>query len=276
MLNVLEVPVAADPRRMYMTVGIAGIAYPGGSLTGIKAHDVILLDQHTGQWSMHIDGSDVGLGSTWVIDALAALPDGSFVMSFTASVSIPGLVGGPEGLLVNRCDLVRFVPTSTGWDTAGTWEFWFDGSDVGLTTTGEDIDAIDVLADGSILISTKSAMTVPDFTKLAPQSILRFVPTSLGSVTAGTWEWHFDSRDVGLTLSTENVDAISVRPDGTLTLSTAGAFAVTGVEGTGGDAFDFAPDALGSFTSGWFSPWFDGSASGFGASEKLNSLAEAP
>jgi hypothetical protein len=276
LLNLQEIPVAAEPRRMFMTVGIAGIAFPGGSLTGIKPQDVILLDQATGQWSMHIDGSDVGLGSTWVIDALAALPDGSFVMSFTTNVSIPGLVGGPEALLVNRSDLVRFIPTSTGWNTAGIWEFWFDGSDVGLETTGEDIDAIDVLADGSILISTKAAMTVPGFTKIAPQSILRFVPASLGSVTAGTWHWHFDSRDVGLTLSTENVDAISARPDGTLTLSTTGAFLVTGAEGTGGDAFDFAPDVLGSITAGWFSPWFDGSASGFGASEKLNSLAEAP
>lgn len=276
MLNLHEIPMPQDPRRMYMTVGIAGIAYPGGSLTGIKPHDIILLDQNTGAWTMHVDGSDVGLGSTWVIDALEALPDGSFVVSFTTSVYVPGLVGGPNGTLVTRSDLVRFIPTSVGWDTAGTWEFWFDGSDVGLTTTAEDIDAVDVLADGSVLISTKGAMTVPGYTNIAPQSILRFSPASLGSVTVGTWSWYFDSRDVGLLATSENVDAISVRPDGSVTLSTSGAFAVTGVGGTGGDAFDFFPDALGSFTAGWFNLWFDASASGFGASQSLNSLAEAP
>ncbi len=275
-LNLHEVPVQQDPRRMYMTVGIAGIAFPGGSLTGIKPHDVILLDQATGQWTMHIDGSDVGLGATWVIDALEAMPDGSFIVSFTGNVYLPGLVGGPDGTLVNRCDLVRFVPTSTGWDTAGTWEFWFDGSDVGLATTGENIDAVDVMPDGSLLVSTQAAMTVPGFTNVAAQSILRFIPASLGAVTSGSWQWYLDSRDVALLATTENVDAISVRPNGSVTLSTTGAFLVTGLDGTGGDAFDFFPDALGAFTAGWFSMWFDGSASGFGASEKLNSLAEAP
>lgn len=276
MLNLHEIPVAQAPRRMYMTVGIAGIAFPGGSLTGLKPHDIIMLDQVTGQWSMAVDGSDVGLGSTWVIDALEALPDGSFVVSFTANVYLPGLVGGPDGTLVNRCDLVRFIPTSTGWNTVGSWEFWFDGSDVGLTTTNEDIDAVDVLADGSVLISTKSTMSVTGFTNIAGHTVLRFVPTSLGAVTAGSWQWYLDSRDVGLIGTTENIDAITVRPDGRITLSTTGLFQVTGAEGTGGDAFDFIPDALGSFTAGWFSLWFDGSASGFGASEKLHSLAEAP
>ncbi len=277
MLNLHEVPVQPAPRRVYMNVGIAGIAFPGGTLTGIKPHDIIVFDQVSGRWAMQIDGSDVGLGSTWVIDALERLPDGSFVVSFATNVSIPGLVGGPDGgILVNRCDLVRFVPTSVGWDTSGTWHFWFDGSDVGLTTTGEDIDAVDVLPDGSVLISAKSTAAVPGLASVPPHSVMRFVPTSLGSVTAGTWQLYLDGYDIGFTTSTENLDAVSVRPDGSVMLSTAGVFAVTGVAGNGGDIVDFFPDTLGPLTLGWFNLWFDASANGFGASEKLYSIAEEP
>ena len=51
-------------------------------------------------------------------------------------------------------DIVRFVPTSFGSSTAGSFAFFFDGSDVGLTNDNEDVDAIALMSNGRLLVST--------------------------------------------------------------------------------------------------------------------------
>ena len=96
---------------------------------------------------MFFDGSDVGVGNVDV-DGFYLRPDGSFLLSFDAPVSLTGLG------TVDDSDIVRFVPTSTGSTTAGTFEWYFDGSDVGLSTNDEDIDGIGFTADGKLVIST--------------------------------------------------------------------------------------------------------------------------
>jgi hypothetical protein len=277
LMNITLAGGDAGPRRMLMCVGSSALPNPAGTpgLTGVKTHDVVLRDEIAGTWSMYLDGSDVGLGS-WAIDALARLEDGSLVISFDKEVNLPGLVGGPNGLAVDRCDLVRFVPTSTGWNTSGQWHFWFDGSDVGLSGGGEDIDAVDVLVNGDIVLSTKSKATVPGFTSFPAESLLRFSPTSLGAATAGSWQVHLDGPDVGLSGGTENIDAVSIGPGGRATISTTGNFGVAGLAGAGGDGFDFFPTTLGSFTSGVFTAHFVGSQVGLGGSGKLNAIAELP
>ncbi|MCG8531542.1 MAG: hypothetical protein MI749_12870, partial [Desulfovibrionales bacterium] len=54
-----------------------------------------------------------------------------------------------------------FIPTSLGADTAGTFEWYLDGSDVGLSGAKEDIDTIAFTPDGRLLISTKYDYEVP-------------------------------------------------------------------------------------------------------------------
>ena len=56
------------------------------------------------------DGSQLGLGPL-TISALAVRTDGSMLLSFTAPGTIPGLIGGPDGEVVDDSDIVRFVPT---------------------------------------------------------------------------------------------------------------------------------------------------------------------
>jgi hypothetical protein len=277
LLDITVVGGDSGPRRLLMCVGSSSLPNPAGTpgLTGVKTHDVVLRDEAAGTWAMHLDGSDVGLGSV-AIDALARLDDGSLVISFDKNVNLPGLVGGPAGLAVDRCDLVRFVPTSTGWNTAGQWHFWFDGSDVGLDNANEDIDAVDVLANGDIVLSTKSKASVQGISNFPSEGLLRFSPTSLGAVTAGSWHVHLDGPDVGLSGGNENIDAVSIGAGGRLTVSTTGNFVVGGLSGAGGDGFDFFPTTLGSYTSGVFAAHFVGSQAGLGGSGKLNALEELP
>ena len=55
---------------------------------------------------------------------------------------------------VDDSDILRFTPSALGDNTAGSFALHFDGSDVGLTTNGEDIGAVEETADGNLLIST--------------------------------------------------------------------------------------------------------------------------
>ena len=96
------------------------------------------------------------------------------------------------------------------------------------------------------------------------KTLIEFTPTSLGSVTSGSWSLYFDGSDVSLdTNSNENVAGVWVDElTGEVYLTTSGAFSVTGLSGDGADVFVCAPGSLGDTTSCTFSLFWDGSASG--------------
>ncbi|MFO7682476.1 MAG: proprotein convertase P-domain-containing protein, partial [Chloroflexota bacterium] len=158
------------------------------------------------------------------------------------------------------------------FDTSSSaWSMYFDGSDVGVTS---DVDAFVLLSDGSILMSFDVATTAGAAGSVADADIVKFIPTSLGANTAGTFEMFFDGSDVGLTTSGEDIDAISVSTDGKLVLSTTGSFSVTGASGGDEDLFIFTATSLGSTTSGSFALHFDGSDVGLNTTnnEDVNGL----
>ncbi len=148
--------------------------------------------------------------------------------------------------------------------TTGAWAMYFDGSDVGLS--GTDVDAFEMLSDGSLLFSFDSDFTLSGFGAVDDSDILRFTPTSTGSTTAGAWAMYFDGSDVGLSGSSEDVDAFGFAPDGRLLISTVDAVSVTGASGADEDLLAFSPTQLGSTTSGTWSLYFDGSDVGLSSS----------
>ncbi len=152
------------------------------------------------------------------------------------------------------------------YDTlTGAWSMYFDGSDVGLdSSSSQDIDAFVLMPDGAILLSFAGSATIPNVGSVTASDIVRFIPTSLGAATAGTYEWYFDGSDVGLTKSGENVNAIGMLSNGDLLLSTSGSFNVPGVSGADEDLVRFTPTSLGASTSGAWSLYFDGSDVGLG------------
>lgn len=241
----------------------------------VRNEDIVEYDPNTGAWSFIFDGSDVGLGSL-AIDGLTLLPGGDLLLSFTAPGNVPALIGGPNGLAVDGADLVRFTPTSLGSTTAGTLTFYFDGSDVGLDTTSENIDALSVAPDGRLIISTTANLSVPGVSGV-DEDLFIFNATSLGATTAGTFEMYFDGSDVGLdTTVDEDVDAASSRPYGGLLLSTVGPFSVTGASGGDQDPFGFTPTQLGATTSGTFELVLDLSTVGIDPAAHVEALEEVP
>jgi hypothetical protein len=221
-----------------------------GDVTGVAGEDV--LSYNGSDFDMVFDGSDVGLAGVNV-EGFARLDADSFLLSFAANVTLPG-VG-----LVERFDVVRFDASSLGTTTAGAYSWYVDGSDVGLSSTGEQVDAIDVLGDGRVLLSTVGAASVPGIMG-AGEDLLALTPTALGVTTAGTWTMYFDGSDVALTSTTEKVDAAAVGPGGDIDLSTSGAVTVPGIAGSADDVIGCAATSTGPVTAckWWVSPVLDG------------------
>jgi hypothetical protein len=236
---------------------------------GSVANEDIVARSSSGAWSMYFDGSDVGAGS-FTIDALAVLPGGDLLLSFTSD----GIIAG---LLADDSDLLRFHPTSLGPNTAGTWSIYFDGSDVDLTSSSEDVDGVDIAPDGRIVISTTDSPSVTGLSSLKDEDLLAFTATSLGDVTAGTWSMYFDGSDVGLSESSdEDVDGVVIRPDGKILLSTTGFFVVTGVTGADEDVFAFTPITLGPVTAGAYQSFFTGIPAGVPTGADIGAVEQLP
>ncbi|MEZ4771002.1 MAG: hypothetical protein R2844_21610 [Caldilineales bacterium] len=218
--------------------------------------DIVAYDTSTGTWSMYFDGSDVGI--TGDVNAFAFMPDGSILMSLDVATSITGLGS------VDDSDIIRFTPTSLGTNTAGTFSWYFDGSDVGLTTNSEDIDTVGFAPDGQLIISTVGSFSVNGVSG-NDEDLVAFSQSSLGATTSGTWSLYFDGSDVGLNnASTEEINGAWIDPaNNDLYLTVLGAFSVPGLSGDGADIFICAPGSLGSTTSCTYRSYWDGSANGF-------------
>jgi len=217
--------------------------------------DILRFDGTT--WSLFFDGSDVGVGGVDVF-AFYLMDADTILVAFDKAITVGGIAFAPS-------DIARFDATSLGSTTAGTFSMYFNGVDVGLDTSAESIDALEILSNGQILISTTGNPSLTGLTGLADEDILAFTPTALGSATSGTWSLYFDGSDVGLAdSSNEDVDALGIDPNGAIYLSTLGDFSAPGVAGFDEDVFVCTPTSLGNVTACNYSAalYFDGSTWG--------------
>jgi hypothetical protein len=240
-VNVTVDNVGGGGSPLYFSLGATATV---GGITAAN-EDVVFFDG-TG-FSLYFDGSDVSLGSLR-IDAFTRVDSNTLLLSFDAAGSVPG-VG-----TVDDSDIVQFEATSLGNVTTGSFTLFFDGSAFGLTANGEDVDAVELLANGHFLVSTVGAASVPGASG-ADEDLLEFNPAT------STYSLYFDGSAFGLTASGEDVDAAAVDTSGHIYLSTINAFAVPGVSGQDEDVFVF-DRSTGTYSS---TLYFDGSAFNLGA-----------
>ena len=233
-----------------------------GAVDGLSVanEDIVAFDGTS--FTLHFDGSDVGL-SGFTLDAFDVIGPTEILMSFTGAGSVPGISG-----TVDDSDLVQFTATGLGAETSGSFELYFDGSDVGLTSGSEDVDASRLLEDGRLLLSTRGSFGVSGVSG-RDEDLLAFTPSSLGANMAGSWSLYFDGSDVGMSSSSEDINALGLDGDGTIYLSTTGTLSVSGLSSADEDVVVFTPASLGSSTSGSFSSavFFDGSAYGLSSND---------
>ncbi|MBD2548531.1 M10 family metallopeptidase C-terminal domain-containing protein [Microcystis elabens FACHB-917] len=223
-----------------------------GGLTA-RANDIIGFDGSN--FSVWLNGNASGMAGAALRD-FHILSDDELVVAFQKPVNLGGIA-------FDDSDLARLNRNASGgFDVS----MLFDGSDVGLTTNGEAVDAVTGLPDGSWLISTRGSGSVPGVSSFKAQDILRFTPTSLGQNTRGSWRLYADMSDVGISSSAENITAMSAASDGRLFLTTRGNASSNGLSAANEDVFAFRPTRLGNTTSGSFQQplHFDGSLYGLG------------
>jgi subtilisin family serine protease len=251
------------------TLPSSGVLFSLKRNTTVAGHamdkwDVWHLDPVTGTYTLVFDPTLL-IPLPKNVDAMCVLPDGSMLLSFAVQATIPCLFGGPNGDIVEDEDLVRFVPYQWGASSFGHFEFYFDGSDVGLDAVGENVDALAHDGSGNLLISVNGALSVPGVTG-RDEDVVLFVPTSLGKNTAGSWSMFLNGldADVRLNSSTEDTDAICFDAAlSTLYLSTEGDFSVPGgVSGQNDDIAQFVGTSWGTNPSGTWSLSLDGNAYG--------------
>jgi hypothetical protein len=210
---------------------------------------------------MVFDGSDVGL--KYDINGFAVLDDGSMLLSFHRRVNRLGDLRSVQGQ-----DIVRFVPSATGQNTAGRFEWFFDGSDVGMQGGKETLQSIAFAPDGRLVISTKGNAVVPgpggSNLQTRPSDLLVFNANQFGNGTSGTFEMYFNGSDVGMGDNTITGTWID-EANGDIYLSTQKAQSAGGVTYDSNDVFICSPISLGTNTACNFSGYWRGEDHGFGA-----------
>lgn len=246
------------------TQSIAGIG-------NLRNEDVWIHDLNTGGNTWFMDGSDLGLASA-AFDGLALLPDGDVLFSLTAAFSVPGLVGGPSGTSVDDSDIIRWTPSSTGANTGGVLTFYFDGSDVGLTSNGEDIDAISLHPDGRLVVSSVGGFSGSGASG-ADEDFFIFTGTT-GAATSGSFTRLFDGSDVSQGGNgADDVDALHVASTTEFYMSTVGNYSVTnGLTGADEDILLFTATQTGNSTSGSHSLYLSGAAAGFPSGSDISGM----
>jgi hypothetical protein len=254
-----------DPPTSDLLLSLRGDKSTGGFY--FLRGDIVHYDKTSKLYDMYFDLSDVlAPAGTGNIDAFALLSDGSIAMSFVTQLKIAGMTGGPNGTVLENSDMVRFVPTTLGEATTGSWVFWFDGSDVGLDTLDENIDAVAVDGSGNPIISVTGPFDFGGGFIGKDEDLVLFTPTSLGATTAGTWSMFLNGRDSDVRLGTNGEDTDAVDFDATtvdITISTTGDFQVpVNITGHKDDLITFTATTLGTNPSGSWAFTFDGSANG--------------
>ncbi len=212
-----------------------------GTINGIRYSpaDILAFDQAAETWSLFFDGSAVGLPAKG-IDAFYLNDDGSILLSLFA----PGKINGLGK--VDDSDIIRFIPTAAN---SGLFEWYFDGSDVGLTTKAENINAFSFTVDQQLVISTSGKVRV-DGVSAVDSDLLLFEANTVGEATSGNWSLYFDGSDVGLTTASEGIAGVWISPDsGDIYLMADGKFSASGVSGAKNDIFLCTPASPGDNTA---------------------------
>ena len=198
--------VVADSDTFFLSFAANGGTTVPGITGAVQDEDVVRYD--AGTWSLYFDGSDVGLGDSNAedVDAFELLADGTVAVSTEGIPDVPGIAGEADADLL-RC-AGTFVPGSSGASatTTCTWTYYVDGSDVGLTAGGEDVDAAAVAA-GDVYLSTRGGFSVSGLSGL-DEDVFRCNSVTIGPATAcASFSMFFDGSAQGIT---DNLDAIDV------------------------------------------------------------------
>lgn len=189
-----------------------------------------------GSWTLYFDGSDVGLADSGeYLDALGLDAAGRLLISTEGTFKVGTLTAQDE-------DLVAFTATSWGSTTAGSWAFYFDGSDVALTDGSEDINSV-ALRNNALYLTTNGAFAaVGTSTRLSgdQNDIFACTPLSLGDNTQCNFALIFNGNGL-----LKDVDALSLEDTtGLAAVWSVNAAMAVDAEPAAGTQYEILPDEV--------------------------------
>ena len=232
-----------------------------------KNEDIVAYDLATSEFSIYFDGSECGLADA-NLDDFEILEGGNLIFTLRSKFTIEGLGE------VDDSDVIEYTPDPAG---CGTFAFRLKGADVGLTKGEEDIDALGIAEDGSLVVSTIGTAKVLGSTgefKAKDQDLIKL------DEAAGTWSLYFDGSDVELTKGSEDIRSVWLDAFDTtqqiqnIYLTISGKFNVESNNEDKGDKNDLEGCSLlqsGDTTECFFHKLLDGKE--IGAENQLDGLA---
>ncbi len=168
----------------------------GATLGGLTFEDGSLADYDIASDTATLAFDEALFSGNENIDAVHVLSNGNFILSTANAATLGGLTFDPD-------DLVEYNPNT---DVA---TLFFSGSN--FSATNEDIDAVSVLSNGHIVLSTTATATLGGL-GFDPDDLVDYDPiTDIASLV-------FDGGAL-FTTSNEDIDAVSILP-GSILLST--------------------------------------------------------
>ena len=161
-----------------------------GGILDVDPNDIVRFTPNptgSGTFELVLDGNTAGLTQPGQqIDAISMDNSDRLLISVAKTFYSDGTKIRDEDLLAS---------TATG-----SWELVFDGSDVGLETTGWDLKAAAVGEAGQFYLSMRNAFVVPQVSG-ANEDVFIFNSTQLGKETRGTYSssLFFDGSAYGFT-----------------------------------------------------------------------------
>lgn len=138
--------------------------------------------------------------------------------------------GSAGAVSFNDEDIIRYNSVT------GTWEMFFDGSDVGVGSN--NVDSFQLKQETSVSASGLGFVILMSFKKdfknlaglgkVQSCDIVKFTPTSVGNTTAGTFSFFKTCTEMGLN-NDANIDTFTFDPTGRLVVSTAKTAQVSGL-----------------------------------------------
>ena len=137
---------------------------------------------------------------------------------------------------------------------------------MGLTSAGEDVDAVGWTGDGRLLISVLGNVSAGSVTG-GDHLLLVLDNAVFGEDSSGDWAIYFNGSTADLSPGSEDISGAWVdAANGDVYLSSSGAFSVGSISGDTDDLFVCTPSALGATTTCSYAFYWDAAAAGFGSS----------
>ena len=163
------------------------------------------------------------LTATALADSSSATPTSGDAARAPAVPTLPSTTyisasssGSVKGNKFKSSDILSYVSST------GSWSVFKTGSALGLPS-GVNLLDFEVLANGDIIFAIDRTKTIAGLGKVTPRDVLRSSGGNLSFVLVGS--------TVGLTTSSENIDAVAWSQNNKLLISTVGSATINGIAG---------------------------------------------